>query len=137
VRAVVDVNVLISGVLSAKGSSAEILRASRDGQFELLVSELLLAELTRTLAYPRLLKRIPPEKGAAFANWVRAHGTLAEDPASPPPVTSRDPGDDYLLALAIDRKAYLVTGDRDLLAIATDLPILTPAQFATKLREPR
>jgi hypothetical protein len=32
VRAVVDVNVLISGVLPAKGSSAEVLRASRDGQ---------------------------------------------------------------------------------------------------------
>ncbi len=71
VRAVVDVNVLISGVLSAKGSSAEILRASRDGQFELVVSELLLAELKRTLAYPKLRKRITPEKAAAFTNWVR------------------------------------------------------------------
>src|SRR5437868_12455182 len=77
VRAVVDVNVLISGVLSAKGASAEILRASRDGLFELMVSELLLAELKRALSYPKLRKRIPPEKGAAFANWVRDHGTLA------------------------------------------------------------
>ena len=136
-RAVVDVNVLISGVLSAKGPSAEILRASRDGLFELLVSELLLAELQRTLGYPKLRKRIPPEKAAAFANWVRGHGTLAEDPASPPPVGSRDPDDDYLLALAISRRAYLVTGDQDLLVLSDDLPILTPAQFATKLRESR
>jgi putative PIN family toxin of toxin-antitoxin system len=135
VRAVVDVNVLISGVLSAKGSSAEILRASRDGQFELVVSELLLAELTRTLAYHKLRKRIPPEKAAAFASWLRDHGTLAQDPASPPPVRSRDPDDDYLLALAIDRRAYLITGDQDLLVLRDDLPILTPAQFATKLRE--
>ena len=134
-RAVVDVNVLISGVLSAKGSSAEILDASRDGQFELVVSELLLAELKRTLAYPKLRERIPPEKAAAFANWVRDHGTVAEDPANPPPVGSRDPDDDYLLALAITRRAYLVTGDKDLLVLSDDLPILTPAQFATKLRE--
>ena len=49
-RAVVDVNVLISGVLSAKGASAEILRTSRDGLFELVVSELLLAELERALS---------------------------------------------------------------------------------------
>ena len=132
-RAVVDVNVLNSGVLSAKGSSAEILRASRDGLFELVVSEMLLAELERTLAYPKLRKRIPPEKATAFANWVRDHGTLAEDPASPAPVGSRDPDDDYLLALAIDRRAYLVTGDLDLLVLSNDLPILTPAQFATKL----
>ncbi len=134
-RAVVDVNVLVSAVLSAKGRSAEILRATRDGQFELIVSEKLLAELKRTLAYPKLRKRIPPEKAAAFIKWVRDHGTLTEDPASPPPVRSRDPGDDYLLALAISRSAYLVTGDDDLPVLSDEFPILPPAQFATKLRE--
>jgi putative PIN family toxin of toxin-antitoxin system len=137
VRAVVDVNVLISAVLSTKGSSAEILRASRDGQFELVVSELLLAELERTLAYPKLRKRIAPEKAAAFISWVRDHGALAEDLASPTPVGSRDPDDDYLLALAIELRAYLITGDQDLLVLGNDLPILTPAQFAIKLRETR
>jgi uncharacterized protein len=133
VRAVVDVNVLISGVLSAKGASAQILRASRDGLLELVVSEVLLAELKRALAYPKLRKRIPPEKAAAFVNWTGDHGTLAEDPTSPPAVSSRDPDDDYLLALAISRGAYLVTGDQDLLVLSKALPILTPAQFATKL----
>jgi putative PIN family toxin of toxin-antitoxin system len=133
VRAVVDVNVLISGVLSAKGPSAEILRAARDGQFELIVSEMLLTELARALRYPKLRKRIPPEKAAAFINWVRDHVTLADDPDSPPPVGSRDPDDDYLLSLAISRRAYLVTGDQDLLVLGGDLPILTPARFATEL----
>jgi uncharacterized protein len=137
VRAVVDVNVLISGVLSAKGASAEILRASRDGRLELVVSELLLAELARALSYPKLRKRIPPDKAAAFVNWVRDHGTLAEDPASPPAVGSRDPDDDYLLALAISRRAYLVTGDQDLLVMSDDLPVLSPPQFMIKLRETR
>jgi putative PIN family toxin of toxin-antitoxin system len=137
VRAVVDVNVLVSGVLSVKGASAEILRASRDGQFELVISEMLLAELQRTLAYPKLRQRIPAEKAAAFTSWVRDHGTLTDDPASPPQVSSRDPDDDYLLALAINRRAYLVTGDQDLLVLSGDLPILTPAQFATSLREQR
>jgi uncharacterized protein len=137
VRAVVDVNVLISGALSAKGPSAEILRASRDGRFELVVSEMLLAELKRALGYPKLRKRISPEKAAAFANWVRYDATLAEDRASPPPVGSRDPVDDYLLALAISRRAYLVTGDQDLLILSDELPILTPAQFVTQLRQSR
>ena len=134
-RAVVDVNVLISGVLSAKGASAEVLRASRDGRFELVVSELLLAELKRALAYPKLRKRIPPEKAAAFTNWVHDHASIADDPESPPPVSSRDPDDDYLLALAISRRAYLITGDQDLLILSDDLPILTAAQFASMLRE--
>ncbi len=134
-RAVVDVNVLICGALSAKGPSAEILRASRDGLCELVVSELLLAELERALGYPKLRKRIPSEKAAAFTSWVRDHGTLGEDLTSPPPVRSRDPDDDYLIALAISQRAYLVTADQDPLVLSDDLPILTPAQFATTLRE--
>jgi putative PIN family toxin of toxin-antitoxin system len=136
VRAVVDVNVLISAVLSARVPSAEIVRASRDGQFELVISETLLTELTRTLAYPRLRKRIPQEKAAVYIDWIRDHGRLADDRVGEPPVSSRDPDDDYLLALAIDQRAYLVTGDQDLLVPSTDLPILTPAQFAAQLRDP-
>jgi uncharacterized protein len=135
VRAVVDVNVLISAALSARGPSAEILRRGRDGAFELVVSELLIAELTRALAYPKLRKRVPAEKAAAFVSWVRDHGTLAEDPPDPVPVSSPDPDDDYLFALAIDRRAFLVTGDQHLLGLPGDLPILTPAEFVTKLRE--
>jgi uncharacterized protein len=137
VRAVVDVNVLISAALSAQGPSAEILRSSRDGAFELVVSQSLIAELGPALAYPKLRKRIPTEKAAAFVSWVRAHGTLAEDPPDPTPVRSPDPDDDYLLALAISRHAFLVTGDQHLLGLRDDLPILTPAQFITKLREHR
>ncbi len=136
VRAVVDANVLISAVLSAKGPSAEIVRASRDGEFELVISEMLLTELTRTLAYPRLRKRIPQEKADAYINWIRDHGRLGDDPTVAPPVGSRDPDDDYLLALAIEQRGYLVTGDQDLLVLNADLPILTPAQFVAKLREP-
>jgi uncharacterized protein len=137
VRAVVDVNVLISAALSARGPSAEILRCSRDGAFDLVVSEWLIAELSRALAYPKLRKRIPAEKAAAFTGWVRDHGTLAEDPPDPAPVRSPDPGDDYLLALAIRQRAFLVTGDQHLLGLHDDLPILTPAEFLTKLREYR
>lgn len=135
-RAVVDVNVLLSAVLSAQGPSAEILRAHRNGEFELVISERLLAELERTLAYPKLRTRIPPEKAAGFAHWVRDHGHLVEDPPGPPPVGSRDPDDDYLLALAIECRGYLVTADGDLLMLGDDFPILTPARFAAKLRDP-
>jgi predicted nucleic acid-binding protein len=94
VRAVVDVTVLISAALSARGPSAEILRHSRDGAFELVASELLIAELTGALAYPKLQNRIPAEKAAAFVTWVREHATLAEDPPDPAPVSSPDPDDD-------------------------------------------
>jgi hypothetical protein len=135
VRAVVDVNVLISAILSARGPSAEILRSNRDGAFELIISELLIAELTRALGYPKLRKRISAEKAAAFVGWVRDHATPAEDPPDPAPVQSPDPDDDYLLALAISRRAFLVTGDQHLLGPRDDLPILPPAEFIAKLPE--
>ncbi len=136
-RAVVDVNVLISAALSARGPSAEILRSHRDGAFELVVSELLIAELTRALAYPKLRKRIPAEKAAALVSWIRDHRTLAADPPGPAPVSSPDPDDDYLLALAINRRAFLVTGDQHLLGLRENLPILTPAEFVSSLRDDR
>ena len=134
-RAVVDVNVLISAALSAQGPSAEVIRSCREGAFELVVSEALIAELTRALAYPKIRKRISAGNGSAFTSWVRDHGTLANDPPDPPLVRSPDPDDDYLLALAISRSAYLVTGDKHFLGLAADLPILTPAEFLSKLRE--
>jgi hypothetical protein len=80
VRAVLDANVLISAILSSPGASAESLRRSRDGSFELIFSELLLTELVRAFGYPKLRKRIAPEKAAAFISWRRAQGTIAEDP---------------------------------------------------------
>jgi len=135
VRAAADVNVLISAVLSARGPSAEVLRHTRDGAFDLVVSELLIEELTRALAYPKLRKRVPADRASAFVSWVRDEGALAEDPVDPPPVRSPDPGDDYLLALAISRRAFLVTGDQHLLGLRDDLPIVTPAEFVAKLGE--
>ncbi|MGA9858834.1 MAG: putative toxin-antitoxin system toxin component, PIN family [Solirubrobacteraceae bacterium] len=132
-RAVVDVNVLISAILSARGAPAEILRGSRDGAFELIISEALIAELVRALAYPKIRKRIPSEQADAFVSWVRGHGTVTEDPLDPPPVRSPDPDDDYLLALAISRRAFLVTGDQHLLGLRDDLPILAPAEFLATL----
>jgi len=129
VRAVVDANVLISAVLSSRGPSPGVVRAARDGRFELIVSELLLTELERAFGYPKLRKRVSAEKAAAYIGWLRSHATLAEDPAGPPPVGSPDPDDDYLLALAIDRRAFLVTGDQHLLGLRNELPIYPPAGF--------
>lgn len=134
-RAILDANVLISAVLSSRGSSAELLRQSRDEVFELIVSELLLAEVARGFTYPKLRERISAENGAAFIDWLRDHGTMAEDPTSPPSIGSPDPDDDYLIALAIERSAFLVSGDQHLLGLGAALPVRPPAQFLAILRE--
>ena len=63
--------------------------------------------------------------------------TLAADPAPPYPAVCRDPGDDYLVALA--RAALVdavVTGDRDLLELEdSGLAVITPRELVERLAD--
>jgi len=131
VRAVLDPNVLISALLSPRGAPARTLRSWLDGGFELVASPTLLAELERALAYPKLRRRIPHEDGQAFVEVIRRSAAVVDDAPEPGVISSRDPGDDYLLALAISERAALVSGDKDLLALQRDLPIYSPSEFLT------
>jgi putative PIN family toxin of toxin-antitoxin system len=135
VRAVLDPNVIISALLSSTGAPAALLTAWGDGAYELVVSPALLSELERALAYPKLRQRIPAEAAAAVLVWLRASAITTDDPDDHPlTARSRDPGDDYLLALAVAAKAILVTGDGDLLELGEELPIHTPQSFVALLR---
>lgn len=128
-RAVLDPNVVISGMLSPAGSPAGVLRAWREGRFELIASPLLLAELARALAYPKLRRRIPRDDAEADVRWLETGATIVDDPGDPPPVGSEDAGDDYLIAVAADRRAALVSADRYLLALADRIPVYSPRDF--------
>jgi putative PIN family toxin of toxin-antitoxin system len=129
VRAILDPNVIISALLSRAGSPAKVLRAWLEGRFDLIVSPLLLEELRRALAYPKLAERISAEETKALMDWLGREALLADDPAEPPTSRSKDPGDDYLLALAEAERAVLVSGDRHLLALTEELPVLTVREF--------
>jgi putative PIN family toxin of toxin-antitoxin system len=133
VRAVLDANVLISAALSPRGTPARLLIAWQAGAFELLVSSLLLAELRRALAYPKLARLVPPADADAFVAWLGRAAELVADPAGPPPVRSVDPGDDYLVALAAAERAVLVSGDRHLTVLAGRIPVRTPAESLAEL----
>lgn len=132
-RAVLDVNVIISALLSRDGSPARIVRACLDGRLEVIVSPLLLAELERALAYPRIRRRISAEEAAAFVDLLARVATVVPDPDVQPPVRSPDPGDDYLLALAAAEDAHLVSGDEHLLSVGSHLPIHPPSAFIALL----
>lgn len=135
-RAVLDVNVLISAILSPRGSPARLLLGWQSGVFELVVSPHLLAELARALTYPKLARRIPQADAEAFVAWIASDAAVAADPGVAPPTQSADPNDDYLLALAIAERAVLVSGDSHLTVMADRLPIVTPAEFLAMVGEP-
>ena len=131
-RAVLDPNILISALLSRSGASAQVVRRWLAGEFELVVSELLLAELERALAYPKLRARIAAVDAAEFAALLR-NGSIVAPDRPDAPRRSSDPGDDYLLALAEAQSALLVSGDRHLLGLADRFPIHTPRSFLEEL----
>lgn len=127
-RAVLDPNIIIAGLLSASGSPARTLKAWQDGRFALIVSPALLNELQRALAYPKLRKRIPEASATAILDLLARGATVAPDVVDPPP-RSADRADDNLLALAEQHRAVLVSGDSDLTDLAEEYPVFTAAEF--------
>ncbi len=133
-RALLDVNVLIAGLLSRTGSPARLLGKWLEGEFELVISDLLLDELEKTLARPKLRRLLDDDEISAFLELLR--GGLAdwvEDPGEPPSIKSRDPKDDYLIAAARAAQATLVTGDADLLELSGSIPVMSPRAFLKTL----
>ena len=132
-RVVLDTNVLLSGIAYPASVPGKIMAAWRHGSVEVLLSAYIMAELRRVL--PRL------------TNW---HGlTLAEiddlvdvlsiqaeviEPLPGIDPDLRDVDDQPVLgtllaALETSRVDYLITGDKDLLAMAERYPIVTHAMF--------
>jgi len=135
VRAVLDPNVIISGLLSPAGTPAEVLRAFDRGEFELVVSAALLEELARALGYPKLRRHIGKQDADEVLRWIGDSATACSDHDRPPPVRSTDSGDDYLIALASAERALLVSGDRHLLELADQIPVFSPRDFLELLAE--
>lgn len=136
-RVVVDANVCVSAVLSAKGSPARILDhalGSGPYDFELCAPSQLFSKLQEVLARPRIANRLgwSPAEVAVYARRLRLAVTeVPTEEAEEIPAFTRDPEDDvYVLAATLAEASYLVSGDEDILRM-DDPPItvLNPAQF--------
>ena len=134
-RAVLDVNVIISAALSPGGSPAQLLRLWLEGAYDLVYSPLLLDELSRALSYRKIAKYVGVDEAEELIDLVRRGAVMVEDPKSPPSVTSSDPGDDYLIALAQQSRSVLVSGDRDLQKLSEQIPVYSPSAFLAFLQE--
>ncbi|MGH9071413.1 MAG: putative toxin-antitoxin system toxin component, PIN family [Acidimicrobiales bacterium] len=132
-RAVLDVNVIVSATLSRGGTPALLLRAWLEGAYELVVSPALLEELHGVLDYPRIASCVTSSEAAELVNLLRRQAESIEDPRDGPTIRSSDPDDDYLISLAEAARAVIVSGDRHLLGLAEQIPVYTPAQFLALL----
>ncbi len=130
---VLDTNVVVSALLSAVGSPAEIIRRWEADEFEEIISSALLEELERALSYPQVARylKLPKEQIDAFLKSYLAVATLVK-PEVDLDVVQVDPGDNKVLECAVEGNAsYIVTGDRHLLDLGDYLgiAILSPAGF--------
>ena len=101
---------------------------------ELFVSPLLLEELQGVLSRDKFRSYFDLATAGKYVDLVRHEATVVIDPEGPPPLRSADPEDDYLIALAHDQNAILVSGDKHLLDIRGGAPILAPADLTLSVR---
>ena len=117
-RVFLDTNVLVSA-FATRGVCADVLRVVL-AEHTLVTGDVVLRELRRVLR-----RRIGLPSGAVdeIDEFLRQH-EVAPTPAAPAAVPKRDRDDQLVLASAIESRAdVLVTGDRDLLDIAADVPV--------------
>jgi uncharacterized protein len=134
-RAVLDPNVLVSAFISQRGSAPDrIVRAWREGAFELVVSPQLIAELTDVLRRPKFARQAAEERAEAYIAALAGDAVQIDDSPDPPSV-NLDAGDDYLFALARAARAdVIVSGDSHLTQLSDRVPpVVTPRQFAEQL----
>ena len=138
IRAVVNTDVLISGLLSGNGRAGEIVDRWLAGEFTLLTSDQILSECERILAHPTLqqdlrLDNLPKEDLMAL---LRDRSEITEVPRSISLVMVPNPFDEVVLASAVTGHAdYLVTEEGNLLALREyeGVVIVSPERFVQLL----
>jgi putative PIN family toxin of toxin-antitoxin system len=129
IRVVVDPGVFISVLIGSPGSPPDrIFSAWVDDRLEIVASPQLVAELRRVALRPKFRRWFDKTSARQLIARLELHAAMHADP----PVlvgATRDPGDDYLVALAHATQAdAIVSGDRHLLD--ADVTVLTPRQLA-------
>lgn len=128
-RAVLDPGVLVSALITPTGRPAKLLIAAQAGNFDLIVSPLLLDELESVLRREKFRRYVDLDSVTAYLDLLRRDAQMAADPETPPPIRCKDADDDYLIALAHSQNAALVSGDSDLLELAKKIPVFSPTEF--------
>lgn len=130
-RVVLDTNVLVSGLAYPGSAPGRIMNAWRQGGLDVVLSHYILDEMTRVLPnLPRI------QLVAAEIRDLADSFMFLADIVEPEGIHNkqlRDPADQpVLLTLFASQADYLITGDKDLLALANDYPIITPAEFCAR-----
>lgn len=135
-RAVIDTNVLLSGLI-CRGTPHALVEQIRAGTLSLVSSPALLAGLAGVIVRPKFSMALA--RSNSDAERILAELRFLAEVVDPPPLpvpVSRDPDDDAVLALAeASRPDLIISGDTDLLSLGAHagIPIVTPAEALAKI----
>jgi len=131
-RVVIDPNLLVSYLLTHRGSIAQIIDTHlAQEDFIRLGCVQLLKELDRVLQYSKFQLYFDDETHLRFVALIASLSELVDVPDEVPRII-RDPKDDYLIACALIGNAeFLVSGDKDVLVLnaAETVRVVTAKQF--------
>ena len=130
-RVVLDTNVVLSALRFTGGSLTRIRTAWRGGTIVPLASAATIAELIRALMYPKFALSELEQRELLGDYLPMCESVVIRDPLDHLP-RCRDPHDQIFLELAeVGNAQWLVTGDRDLLALEGQVKckISTAAEF--------
>jgi len=134
-RVVLDTNVIVSGVAYPNSIPGGIWEGLQQLRWETVSSHYILNEVVRIL--PRLLQRHLADSQIqelieSTTKILMFSAEMVELPDISKTVDTRlrDHNDQAVLqTLLVSRADYLVTGDKDLLALSQYYPVLTPSEF--------
>jgi uncharacterized protein len=132
VRALLDANVLISAAIRPSGPPGQIVTALLAQTSELVLSPGIIEEVETALVLPKIRKYLrEPDEALRWLADIVALADLVLDTGNVTGVC-RDPGDDIVLAAAVEgRASVIVTGDDDLLTLRQygGIMIVAPRPF--------
>ncbi len=145
IRAIVDTNVLASGFIgfaTPASTPGAIVRAWRDDQFELVVSEPIIVELEHTFQDPYFTRRLSAQDRLDAVTLLRTQAVITAITVSVQGVATH-PEDDVILATAVTYASHtaspvwLVTGDKQLQKLSTyqEVQIVSPPDFLSVLSQ--
>ena len=108
-RVVLDSNVLARATPGTSSAAREVLLLLTRPPHTLVTAAALLAELARILQYPRV-RALHGLDDAGILSYLQAitRASAVASPVSPPPVRTRDPDDDQVIATAVAGRAEVI-----------------------------
>jgi uncharacterized protein len=132
-KAVIDTNQFVCGMINAQGPSAQMLDLWRRQEFILITSDEILREIHKVMHYPKIMRKygLTEEEIDELLHTVE-HYAIVLGHLPKLKFIREDPDDDKFLACAVAAEVdYIVSGDVHLLSLRSfqNIPIVTVREF--------